>query len=243
MCNREAAQPDARPLKRMMRMDKENSMQVPGYRKTFAMDQGAILSNDQNFHALYHAPPTDPKRQGICTGLSIVWVARRIMFHKEEAAERRSGLVSMGGFRFGGRVQDIHMRSAGGSGSAEDQYRAMYDQALEPFALRIVPGSAVDNPTPIRIGRLVDAVQSARSYCLFSIGLRTPSGSAGHMCASYTSRGTFGQSNFYFFDPNMGEFKLYDMNDVHDFLTAVANVYLDTFSGLNYFDVFEVERG
>ena len=218
-------------------------MQVPGYSKTFSMDQGAILSNDQTFHALYNAPLNDPKREGICTGLSIIWVARRMMFHKEDAAQRRSGLVSMGGFRFGGRAQDIHMAHTGGTGSAEDQYRAMYNHALEPFALRIVPGSTVDNPVPVRIGNLVDAVKSARTYCLFSIGLRTTSGSAGHMCASYTSRGTFGLSNFYFFDPNMGEYKVEDMDDVPGFLRAVAELYIDSFGGLNYFDVFEVERG
>lgn len=30
-------------------------MQVQGYEKTFAMDQDAILSNDQEFQALFNA--------------------------------------------------------------------------------------------------------------------------------------------------------------------------------------------
>ena len=55
-------------------------MEVAGFAKTFSLDQGQILGNDQVFQALYNAPLTDGKRGGICCGLSLVWLARRMMF-------------------------------------------------------------------------------------------------------------------------------------------------------------------
>lgn len=218
-------------------------MQVPGYSKTFAMDQGRMLGNDQMFHALFNAPLTDPKREGICAGLSIVWIARRIMFHNESAAERRSGLVSMGGMRFGGRTQDIGNGFTPVDGGAEDQYHAIYDDALAPFALRIVPGSVVPNVRPVSIDAVADAVRHSQTYCLFNFAMRTPGGNAIHTCAGYTSRGMLGVKSFYFFDCNMGEYKLINVYDVGDFIRELINVYVDHFGEMQYFSVIEVERG
>lgn len=41
-------------------------MEVAGFKKTFSLDQGSILGNDQTFQALYNAPLSDDKRSGIC---------------------------------------------------------------------------------------------------------------------------------------------------------------------------------
>lgn len=48
-------------------------MEVNGFKKCFPLDQGSILGNDQTFQALYSAPLNDPRRSGICAGLSLVW--------------------------------------------------------------------------------------------------------------------------------------------------------------------------
>lgn len=220
-------------------------MEVPGYTKTFSMDQGRILGNDQIFQALFNAPLSDGKRQGICCGLSIVWVARRMMFHDETAEQRCTGLVSFGGFRFGGRSQDIMMAApdAPGGSSLEDMYRSWFSDALATYVLRIVPGSVLSNPRPISISALVDGAKSAGTYCLYNIGLQTATGPAAHMVASYASHGTMGMNrHFYFFDPNMGEYRI-GTGDMADFLLKVAQAYNGTFLSVTGFDQFEVERG
>jgi hypothetical protein len=75
------------------------------------------------------------------------------------------------------------------------------------------------------------------------MGLRTATGNAGHMVASYASHGTLGiNRHFYFFDPNMGEYKI-GTGDVKRFLQGVMTAYLNVFQGINYFDCFQVIRG
>lgn len=218
-------------------------MQVAGYTKTFSMDQGTILGNDQMFQALYNAPLTDGKRQGICCGLSMIWAARRMMYHDEGPEERRAGLVSTGGFRFGGRSQDIMMAKGDAPGGVEDLYRGWFADSLATYVLRIVGGSVVDNPWTGSVGDLVDGAKRRGAYCLYNLGLDTASGPASHMVASYASHGTLGMNrHFYFFDPNMGEYRI-GTGDIEHFLGKVADAYLAGFMGINYFDQFEVERG
>jgi hypothetical protein len=121
---------------------------VAGFTKTFAIDQGAVLGMDALFQALFNAPLTDPKRDGICTGLSMIWLSRRMMFHKEDSAMRLEALTGTRGgaaFRWGGKTQDTHLRSGTGAGSVEQQYQTMYGEALRPYVLRIKAGSTVDN--------------------------------------------------------------------------------------------------
>jgi hypothetical protein len=218
-------------------------MDVPGYTKTFSMDQGQILGNDQIFQALFNAPLSDGKRQGICCGLSIVWCARRMMFHDESAQERCTGLVSMGGFRFGGRSQDIMMAAPTAGTTTEEVYRSWFDPALKTYVLRMVQGSVVRNPRPISISKMVEAVKPSGTYSLYNIGLETTTGSAAHMVASYASHGTMGMNrHFYFFDPNMGEYRI-GTGDTGDFLLKVAEAYDSSFVSLTGFDLFEIERG
>jgi|GEM_PF-3574799 len=218
-------------------------MNVAGYSKSFSMDQGKILGNDQIFHALFNAPLTDAKRQGICCGLSIVWVARRMMFHDENAEARCTGLVSFGGFRFGGRTQDIMMAAPDAGTTTADLYQSWFGPALEPYALRIIAGSVKSNPRPINISTLVASATPAGAYCLYNIGLETSTGPAAHMVASYASRGTLGMNrHFYFFDPNMGEYRI-GTSDAGDFLGKVALAYDSAFVKITGFDVFEVKRG
>lgn len=218
-------------------------MEVPGYKKSFSLDQGKILGNDQVFQALFNAPLSDAKRQGICCGLSIVWVARRMMFHEEDAEARCTGLVSFGGFRFGGRTQDIMMAAPDAGSTAAELYQSWFGPALQPYALRIVAGSVKSNPRPISVEDLVDAAKPAGTYCLYNIGLETSTGGAAHMVASYASHGTLGMNrHFYFFDPNMGEYRI-GTGDIADFMTKVAVAYDDAFVSITGFDVFEVQRG
>ncbi len=219
-------------------------MDIPGYTKSFGMDQGAILGNDQEFHALFNAPLTDGKRQGICCGLSMVWIARRIMFHDESPEQRRAGLVSHAGFRFGGRSQDI-MTASDGDGSTEETYKGWFGPALQTYVLRIIGGTVVDNPAPASIDVLVPGATTTGAYCLYNMGLTTASGDAAHMMASYCSHGTFGMGfnrSFYFFDPNMGEYKV-GADDVVPFLTAMKRAYEGAFRGVDDLDQFQVERG
>ena len=219
-------------------------MEVAGYTKTFSMDQGTVLSNDQMFHALFNAPLTDGKRQGICCGLSMVWVARRIMFHDETPEQRKAALVSHAGFRFGGRSQDIMMASDG-DGSTEETYRGWFGDALATYVLRIVGGTVVDNQEPASIDALVRGATTTGAYCLYNMEVKTATGGGAHMVASYCSHGTFGlgfNRSFYFFDPNMGEYKV-GTDEVAPFLTAVRTAYENTFLGVGDFDQFQVERG
>jgi len=218
-------------------------MQVEGYSKTFSMDQGAILGNDQMFQALYGAPLTDGKRQGICCGLSMIWAARRMMFHDEGPEERRQALVSHGGFRFGGRSQDIMMAKGDVAGGVEDLYRGWFGDSLATYVLRIVGGSVIDNPQPLSVAVLENGAKAPGTYCLYNMGLNTAGGGASHMVASYASHGTLGFfRHFYFFDPNMGEYRI-SVDDIQPFLQAVVKAYRNTFLGVNYFDQFQVERG
>ncbi|MBR0681196.1 hypothetical protein GXW74_11935 [Roseomonas eburnea] len=220
-------------------------MEVAGYTKTFSLDQGSVLGNDQLFQALYNAPLTDGKREGICTGLSMIWLARRMMFHNESAEQRFAALFTGAAFRWGGKTQDIHVASGGGSGSYYDMLQTMYGDALRAYALRVVPAScnATFDGTPSVLGQAgATASKSAGTYCLWNIGLQTPTGSAGHMVATYASHGTLGMNrHLYFFDPNMGEYRI-GTGDAVDFFTKVFEAYAGMFGGLNYLATFEVDR-
>ncbi|MEO3473127.1 hypothetical protein AAFN86_14755 [Roseomonas sp. CAU 1739] len=219
-------------------------MEVAGYTKTFSMDQGTVLSNDQMFHALFNAPLTDGKRQGICCGLSMVWAARRMMFHDETAEQRCSALVSTGGFRFGGRSQDIMMAApdpAGGAGIA-DYVEAWFGPSLKTYVLRPILTTVAfgANQTAGGLaGTLVGLGKTAGTYTLYSM---TFTDGAAHMVASYASHGTLGMNrHFYFFDPNMGEYRI-GTGDAEKFLTKMFQAYEQSWTIANAL-AFEVERG
>ena len=220
-------------------------MDVAGYTKAFSMDQGRVLGNDQLFQALYSAPMTDPKREGICTGLSMIWLARRMMFHSETAEQRFAALATGAAFKWGGKTQDIHLAAGTGAGGYYDMLQQMYGEALQAYALRIVASScnATFDGTPSVLGQAgADASKDKGTYCLWNIGLATPSGNAGHMVATYASHGTLGMNrHLYYFDPNMGEYRIGVGNAV-DFFTKVFEAYQGMFGGLNYLATFEVER-
>ncbi len=221
-------------------------MEVVGYTKTFSLDQGAVLSNDQTFQALYNAPLTDGKREGICTGLSMIWLARRMMFHDETAEQRSRAIYTGAAFRWGGKTQDIHLASGGGGASIYDMLQTMYGEALRAYALTIVGTAckATFNTNPgVLAEAAADACKGAGTYCLWNIGLYTPTGEAGHMVATYASHGTLGMNrHLYFFDPNMGEYRI-SVGDAKKFFKGVFDAYAQAFSGLRYLATFEVERG
>jgi len=66
-------------------------MEVVGYTKTFSMDQGTVLSNDQTFHALFNAPVAleDHPRQALAAARDILAFTNTFM--ASETA-RRAGL-------------------------------------------------------------------------------------------------------------------------------------------------------
>ncbi|MBR0670373.1 hypothetical protein [Neoroseomonas soli] len=222
-------------------------MHVDGFKKTFALDQGAVLSNDQVFQALYNAPLTDDKRGGICCGLSLIWLARRMMFHNESAEQRAAALVSMPGFSWGGKTQDIHNASpASGSGWA-DYLETMLSEALRVYVLRLVRPTISDGAHSNAAGDAAIMWAPARpagSYVLHYIWLDMP-GSAngcGHWTASYTSHGSFGRAgHFYHFDPNMGEHRV-STSDAETYLAGWVQAYDSGFSGIRYLCSVELTR-
>src|SRR5579884_239101 len=171
-------------------------MDVAGYTKSFSIDQGTVLGIDQLFAALYIKPLTDPKRNGICTGLSMIWLARLMMWHNESPQQRLRGLGSMGAFRWGGKTQDIHL-AAGGAGGSDFAafFQTAYGDALKAYVLRMVANSTVVYATADLAAAAKDfapCLTGKHTYRLWNIGLQTPTGSAGHMVASYASGGKAG---------------------------------------------------
>lgn len=79
-------------------------------------------------------------------------------------------------------------------------------------------------------------------YALWSIGLATSTGNAGHMVASCSSHGSMiGGKHFYLFDPNLGEYPHRRQGFLRLHLSPVR-AYASTFLGVRYVDVFEVAR-
>jgi hypothetical protein len=221
-------------------------MQVQGYTKTFSMDQADMLGNDQTFQSLYNAPLTDEKRQGICCGLSIIWLARRMMFHDETADQRKAAIYTGAGFIWGGKTQDAHNDAGTAGADVQAIAEQMWNEPLRPYVLRVANGAKVaygTNPSALA-GPVADRGDGAGDYCLWNIGLTPASGNCAHIVASYTSHGTLGLGlfkNFYFFDPNMGEYKI-DGN-VEDFTRKMLETYANNFRGVNYVVTARAERG
>ena len=222
-------------------------MQVAGFTRSFVIDQGTVLGMDQLFAALFNKPLTDPKRDGICTGLSMIWLARLMLMHNETPKQRQDALHSVGGYRWGGKSQDIHL-GAGGAGNVDSDatWKSHYDAALKAYVLTIVGNSTVGFGCADVKGTAKAFAPSAivkHTYRLWNVGLRTNTGNAGHMVASYASGGTLGLNrHLYFFDPNMGEYKV-DTGDAAKFVEAWLTAYGTTFVGLNYLASFAVRRG
>ena len=220
-------------------------MEVAGFDRTFVIDQGTVLGMDQLFAALYNKPLNDPKRDGICTGLSMIWLARRYMFHDETPDQRKRALNSTGGYRWGGKTQDLHLVSGTAGAGLDAQLATMYADALKAYSLRIVAGSLVSSfsSDAATIAKaLAASAKEKHAYRLWNLGLTTPTGDAGHMVASYASGGTLGFArHLYLFDPNMAEFRL-PLGDTEKFIKAFVESYAAAFTGVRYFVSFAVQR-
>jgi len=220
-------------------------MDVEGYKKTFAMDQGVILSNDQNFQAMYGAPLTDPKRNGICTGLSMIWLARTMTF-PDDNAKKREAALNEAAFIWGGKTQDNHLALGDPGGSMDSFFHHAYGEPLRAYSLVISPNSTVEVDVASLSGAAANFaphIKDKGTYRLWNIGLKTAGGSAGHMVASYASGGKMGFfRHLYFFDPNMGEYKI-DTGDTAKFVEAWLKSYNNTFLGVLWLASFEVEYG
>src|SRR5262249_22884216 len=99
-------------------------MDVPEFKKSFDFDQKAGRGNDQVFQSKFHAPLDDAKRQGICAGLAVRWVDRRMTWPNETPQQRRDGLYSDPGLVWRDRSQG----SKGGTWS-------MYSRILERHSI------------------------------------------------------------------------------------------------------------
>ncbi len=222
-------------------------MEVAGFTRTFVIDQGTVLGMDQLFAALFNQPLNDPKREGICTGLSMIWLARLMMWHDETPEQRQKALHSVGGYRWGGKTQDIHLGAGGGGGIDSDAtWKSHYDAALKVYVLSIITGSTVGygyTDSKDTAKSFAPSITGARTYRLWNVGLRVAGGSAGHMVASYASRGKLGLNrHLYFFDPNMGEYRI-GTGDAEKFTAAWLDAYGAAFLGINYLASFGVQRG
>jgi hypothetical protein len=220
-------------------------MEVKGFKKSFSLDQGSILGNDQTFQALFNAPLNDGKRGGICCGLSLVWLARRMMFHDETAEQRAASLISTPGFQWGGKTQDIHNASpASGSGWGE-YLETMLGEALRAYVMRIVPATVSEGAHSDAGGDaqiMWQPAKSAGSYVLHYIWLDDRGSSCAHWTASYASHGTMGTNrHFYHFDPNMGEYRV-GAGDGEKYLKGWVQAYLDTFTGVRHVCSVELQR-
>ena len=78
------------------------------------------------------------KRSGICCGLSLIWLARRMMFHDETPEQRAASLISGPGFQWGGKTQDIHNASPASGSGWGDYLEAFLSEALRAYVLRLV---------------------------------------------------------------------------------------------------------
>ncbi|MBR0652134.1 hypothetical protein GXW78_20935 [Roseomonas terrae] len=220
-------------------------MEVAGFTKTFSLDQGQILGNDQVFQALYNAPLSDGKRGGICCGLSLVWLARRMMFHDESAKQRAASLISTPGFQWSGKTQDIHNANPASGSSWGEYLETMLGEALRAYALRVVP-STISTAAHTDAGGdaavMWAPARPAGSYVLHYIWLDNAGASCGHWTASYASHGTLGHNrHFYHFDPNMGEYRV-GTGDGETYLKGWVQAYLDTFTGVRHVCSVELRR-
>lgn len=220
-------------------------MKIKGYEPSWALDQGEHLGNDQLFQALYNTPLSDPKRNGICTGLSMIWAARRMTFHSESAKERSKAIYTNAAFIWGGKTQDIHAGASATTGEAYTAMNELYGDALKAYALR-VSGTNCKGEFSSDFRKLsnvaTDVADTPGTYALWSIGLSTATGDAGHMVASYSSHGSMiGGKHFYLFDPNMGEFRI-DAKDSFDLTYRLFEAYASEFLGVRYIYTFEVVR-
>ncbi|MBR0652135.1 hypothetical protein GXW78_20940 [Roseomonas terrae] len=220
-------------------------MRVKGYTPTWALDQGQILGNDQLFQALYNTPLSDGKRNGICSGLSMIWAARRMMFHSESAEQRAKAIYTNAAFIWGGKTQDIHAALSATTGDAYTAMNELYGDPLKAYALR-VSGTNCKKEFTSDFRKLADVATDVAdppgTYTLWSIGLSTANGNAGHMVASYSSQGSLiGGKHFYLFDPNLGEYRI-NAKDSYDFTWNLFEAYASQFLGVRYIYAFEVVR-
>jgi len=222
-------------------------MEVAGYTKTFSMDQGDMIGNDQTFQSLYNAPLTDGKRQGICCGLSIIWLARRMMFHDETAEQRKAAIYTGAGFIWGGKTQDAHLAAGAAGADIQAIAEQMWNEPLRAYVLRVARGAEAEfgsSPSALA-GPVAGRVNGAGDYSLWNIGLSPAAGDCAHIVASYTSHGTLGLGlfkSFYFFDPNMGEYKI-DGGDIEDFTKKMLEAYANSFRRVRYVVTAQAERG
>src|SRR5262249_33740868 len=74
------------------------SYRVAGFNKSFDLDHAGLM-------AKYAA--NDPKRAGICYGLSIIWTARLMLWHHETPQQRLKALLSDAGLIKVNAIQDV----------------------------------------------------------------------------------------------------------------------------------------
>ncbi|MGG5888527.1 hypothetical protein ACLF3G_15435 [Falsiroseomonas sp. HC035] len=222
---------------------------MAGIKQTFAMAQGEVLGNDQVFQATFHAPLDDPKRAGICCGLSMLWVRNLITHHKRTAEQRKEGLRTAAAYAKAGETQDIHHRDSPTADSYENWVQRSYGSALRNNTLRAVTSSLIckESSAPGTLAKTMEsAAQAKHSYRLYFLRMQ-PVGKAtqsGHVVASYASSGKiFGWGrHLYFFDCESGEYKV-DIAETNRWLTVWLQAWQTRGQKLLELRSFAVEAG
>lgn len=217
--------------------------------QTFVMDQGEVLVNDQVFQATFNCSLDDPKRAGICTGLSMLWVRNFITHHKWTPAQRKEGLKTAAAYRRAGETQDIHNRDIRTVESLETWVQRGYGAALSRNGLRAVGTSLIykESPDSELLAKAMEAAAKTKySYRIYFLQMQpiTSRVPIGHVVASYASSGKlfgFGR-HLYFFDCQIGEFKA-EIGDTKKMLKGWLEAYQGQKIKLLDFRSFAVETG
>ena len=206
-------------------LHEEEGYKVEGFTKSFDFAQKRYLESYKTFKNTFNAPPNDPKRLGICYGLSLLWVAQLIEFHHETPQKRFETLASRAGLCACGQIQDVHTGPGG-----DWQKRIFSKYSLNHGSLWQRPLILSLRGAKSCAEHLARKATVAQKYCLWILGYCHPNSGKHHSAASYCSGGKMGISrHFYFFDSNFGEYKV-AIRDVSKFLQG----YIDSYSKENW---------
>jgi hypothetical protein len=218
---------------------------IKGYKPIYAMDQHKVLGNDQVWKALYDAPKTNPKRNGICQGLSMAWIHRVIKNHKETPDQRQKAFLGPKGtgdlvmFQRGGDAQDLALAGSAAFSAvqgSEPYYTQRYGKALAVYGLHYIPNSGkLVSGQHLSVDEMAKVISEwsvieNRGYRVYGVAWQQDGGLAGHFCASYVSSGKifgFGR-HLYFFDSNEGEYKIDLGRESGKFFTQWLKTYSDS---------------
>jgi len=190
-----------------------------GWSKTGDFKQGPKLNSTY--------PVGDKKRDGICTALSALWIARRMTHPGESVANRMAWLSSDSVFMFAGALQKYYSNATPAVTVSQNQQNPMSeyeaneagkDAVLEHLGLKGIGGLAFKhlnsestNSRKAAIGFVNTIVNHPYQYSMVNFSLKK----GGHATAIFRDNG-FWYPEAFFFDCNAGEFRI-DADSLADF--------------------------